>query len=75
MKGIEYPLSLKDLSKFEKRNLNISITVLGHEEKGVYPLRISDYVERDYNIILMLIEKEGVKHYCLVKGLSRLLPS
>ena len=37
MKGIEYPVSLKDLGKFEKQNPSISITVLGHEEKGVYP--------------------------------------
>ena len=32
MKGIEYPVSLKDLNKFEKQNLSISITVLGHEK-------------------------------------------
>ena len=32
-------------------------------------------VDRDYNIILMLIEKNGVKHYCLVKSLRRLLAS
>ena len=75
MKGIEYPVSLKDLGTFEKQNPSISITVLGHEEKGVYPLRISDCVDRDYNIILMLIEKDGVKHYCLAKSLSRLLSS
>ena len=75
MKGIECPVSLKDLGKFEKQNPSISITVLGHEEKGVYPLRISDRVDRDLNIILLLIEEEGVKHFCLVKSLSRLLSS
>ena len=75
MEGIEYPVSLKDLNKFEKQNPTISISVLGSEEKSVYPLRNSDCMDRDHNIILMLIEKDGVKHYCLVKSISRLLAS
>ena len=29
MEGIEYPMSLKDLNKFEKQNPTLSITVLG----------------------------------------------
>ena len=73
MEGIEYPVSLKDLNKFEKQNPSISITVLGYEGKSVYPLRNSDNTDREHNIILMLIS--GVKHYCLVKNLSRLLSS
>ena len=75
MEGICYPVSLKDINKFEKQNPTISITVLGYERKGSYPLRNSTNMNRDYNIILMLIEEEGVKHYCLVKNLSRLLSS
>ena len=75
MEGIEYPVSLKDLNKFEKQNPTISITVLGYEGKSVYPLRNSDCMDRDHNIILMLIEEGGVKHYCLVKSISRLLAS
>ena len=73
MEGIDYPVSLKDLNKFEKQNPTISITVLGYEGKSVYPLRNSTNTDRDYNIILMLIEEAGVKH--LVKNLSRLLSS
>ena len=55
MEGIDYPVSLKDLDKFEKQNPTISITVLGYERKGVYPLRNRTNTDRDYNIILMLI--------------------
>ena len=66
---------MKDINKFEKQNPTISITVLGYKRKGSYPLRNSTNMDRDYNIILMLIEEEGVKHYCLVKNLSRLLSS
>ena len=75
MKGIEYPVSLKDIDRFEKQNPEISITVLGFNEKDkVYPLRSSDHIYiRKHNIILLLIERDGVKHYCLVKNSSRLL--
>ena len=72
---IDYPVSLKDINKFEKQNPTISITVFGYEGKSVYPLRNSDCNVREHNIILMLIEEGGVKHYCLVKDLSRLLSS
>ena len=70
MEGIEYPVSLKDIDKFEKKNPDISITVLCLNEKNkVRPLRKSKHVyNREHNIILLLIEK----HYFLVKNLSRL---
>ena len=76
MEGIEYPVSLKkDISKFEKQNPEISITVLGFNEKDkVHPLRVSEQAHiRKHKIILLLIERNGVKHYCLVKNPSRLL--
>ena len=75
MDGIEYPVSLIDIYKFEKQNPTISIMVLGYERKIVYPLRNSGNMDREHNIILILIEEEGVKHYCLVKNISRLLSS
>ena len=75
MKGIQYPVILKDINRFEKQNPEISITVLGFNEKDkVYPLHVSEYIyNRKHNIILLLIERDGVKHYCLVKNPSRLL--
>ena len=75
MKGIQYPVILKDISKFEKQNPEISITVLGFNEKDkVHPLHVSEYIyNRKHNIILLLIERDRVKHYCLVKNPSRLL--
>ena len=75
MEGIEYPVSLKDIDKFESQNPSISITVLGYEGKWVYPLRNSNNTNREHNVILILIEEEGVNHYCLVKNVSRLLSS
>ena len=76
MEGIEYPVNLKeDIDRFEKQNPEISITVLGFNEKDkVHPLRVSEHTYiRKHNIILLLIERNGVKHYCLVKNPSRLL--
>ena len=32
-------------------------------------------MDREHKIVLMLIEKAGVQHYCLVKSIERLLSS
>ena len=75
MDGIKYPVSLEDINKFENQNPTISITVYGYEEKEVCPLRNNNNIDREHNITLMLIEKDGVLHYCLVKNRSRLFSS
>ena len=76
MKGIKYPVSLRDIDRFEKLNPNISITVLGYDEKEkVYPLRVSEYTGCEHDIILMLIKDEENPHYCLVNNISALLAS
>ena len=75
MGGIEYPVGVQNLNKFENQNPTISITVFGYKEKGVHPLRNSDNIYREHKIRLMLTEKNGVLHYCLVKNVSRLLSS
>ena len=73
MDGIEYPVSLEyDIDKFENQNPTISITVFGYEEKEVRPLRNSNNICKEHNIKLMLIEKDGVLHYCLVKIITSL---
>ena len=69
--GLKFPLNLKDIKHFEKLNQNISINVHGYE-KVVYRLRIYEGEVRQHQINLLLIEKEGKKHYCLVKNMSRL---
>ena len=74
MEGIEYPVILEDINKFEKQNPSISITVFGYD-LHVYPLKNSDNTDREHKIKLMLIEKDEVNYYCLIKNLSRLLSS
>ena len=83
MEGIAYPVSLKDINRFEKQNLDISISVLGYsKDEKIYPLRISEYTkakkgkcERKHNIVLLLIKDGDNSHYCYVKNLSALLSS
>ena len=82
MEGIEYPVSLKDINRFEKQNLDISISVLGYsKDERIYPLRISEFTkkkkedERKHNIVLLLIKKGDNSHYCYVNNLSALLSS
>ena len=75
MGGIEYPVSLKDIDKFENQNPTISITVFGYDGKIVYPLKNSNNTDREHIIRLMLIEQDGEKHYTWVKNVSPLLSS
>ena len=49
MDGIEYPVRLEDIDKFEKQNPSISITVFGYEEKSVYPLRNSNNTNTNFD--------------------------
>ena len=79
MEGITYPVSLKDINRFEKQNPDISLSVLGYsKDEKIYPLRRSKHAmknKRKYNIILLLIKDGDNSHYCLVKDESALLSS
>ena len=69
--GIEFPVSLKQIDKFENQN-NYAINVFGYK-KVVYPLRISKKKEQVIN--LLLIANEETNHFCWIKNMSRLLSS
>ncbi|VDH92234.1 Hypothetical predicted protein [Mytilus galloprovincialis] len=40
--GLTFPVSLKDISKFERTNPTLAINVYGIDKKEIYPLRILD---------------------------------
>jgi len=46
------------------------VNVLGYEDKKIFPLRISEMVEREHDVNLLLLED---KHFVLINDLSRLL--
>ena len=76
-KGIEFPVKLKDIAKFEKQNPYYTINVHGFnkDKQEVYPLRISKK-QSGYLIELLLIKnEEGNNHYCWIKNFSRLVSS
>ena len=76
MGDIHYPVTIKDVSKFEKLNLDIAISVYTYDENySVGPLRISEHVDRPYRIKLLLISDENKTHYCLIEDFSRLVSS
>ena len=77
MEGINYPVELKDIKRFEKQNPDISITIFGYsKQEKVYPLKISKLNKnRKHKIVLLLIKDGENSHYCYVKNISALLVS
>ena len=76
MEGIQYPVSLRGIDRFEHLNPEISITVLGYnKDEKVYPLKVSKYTGCEHDIVLLLIKDGENSHYCLVKNISALLSS
>ena len=74
MQGIRYPLSFRDIDRYESQNPNISISVMGYnKDERVYPLKISKYTACEHDIILLLLKDADNSHYCLVKNMSALI--
>lgn len=71
--GIEFPMKVKDISKFENQN-DISVSVYyfqnNFENKlELCPLRISKVKNEDH-VLLLYISDENNSHYVLMKDLS-----
>ena len=76
MEGIQYPVSFRDIDRFEHLNPEISITVLGYnKDERVNTLKVSKYTGCKHDIVLLLIKDGEKSHYCLVKNTSALLAS
>ena len=81
MEGIEMPMQLHDISKFERLN-NCSVSVYGLETEYldveeewnnyIYPLRVARELKEKH--VYMLLITDGEKsHYCWIRNLSRLI--
>ena len=68
--GLEFPVSIKDIGKFETRN-NVSVNVLAVEGRDVYIHRKGQRMMGRENYLL-LISEDGINHYTAIKSLSRL---
>ena len=74
MTGIQYPVDIKDIGKFEHQN-NISVKVYGYEDKKIFPLRITTTTVGRHHVNLFYITTGEKSHYALVKELTRLASS
>ena len=71
--GIEFPLNINNVKKFENLNPAISINVFACDDKvGVYPVYITSYKSRKHVNILLLTQGDK-SHYVWIKDMSRLL--
>ena len=72
--GIEYPVNVSRIPKFEKQN-KIAVNVLGFEEGDLFPVYLTKEREFYVQVNLLLFSKGEKRHYCLIKNLNRLLSS
>ena len=75
-KGLEFPVSIKKIDKFEKNNPGIAVNVLFSKKKSqnIYTVRRSKHnVECKKQVNLLMIEDGGKRHYTAIKNISRLL--
>ena len=78
--GITFPVTVDQISRFEKLNPGISVTVIGIEIPSnpvknpsiLFPLRVPD-VQQENHVVLIHWSKGMKSHYAWVKNLSRLL--
>ena len=71
--GLEFPVSLRDINKFERNN-EIGVNILAVENKKIYICRKGKDYDRIVNLMLIAnVENPNKKHYVAVKSLSRLL--
>ena len=71
--GLEFPVSIKDIRKFETRN-DISVNVLAVEGRDIY-IHSKGRRMMGQEINLLMVSEDGINHYTAIKSLSRLLKS
>jgi len=76
--NIEFPITLKDISKFERLN---AINVYDIENKQILPLRLSSdkkekhVVDLDVHAVHQDLRNDDVRHFAWIKNLSHLVSS
>lgn len=75
-KGMDFPVKLKDITKFENRNSSLpGVNVfLISENNTFYPLRMTQK-DCEETIDLLFYEQDGKSHYCFISGFNRLIRS
>ncbi|XP_077262916.1 uncharacterized protein LOC143897854 [Temnothorax americanus] len=78
LQGIEFPMTLKQIKKFERLN-DISINVYnieGEKTPNVLPIWLTDLKrEKHVNLLYVQDPRDDVGHFAWIKNLSRLVSS
>ena len=75
-KGLEFPVSIKKIDKFEKNNPDIAVNALFSKKKNqnIYTARRSERnVKCKKQVNLLMIVDGEKRHYTAIKNISRLL--
>ncbi|KAK3735533.1 hypothetical protein QZH41_005010 [Actinostola sp. cb2023] len=72
MAGIDYPVKIDQVKKFERQNPTTSVSVFGFEEQELFPLYITKD-KKELHVNLLLYSQDTRRHYCLIRDLDRLL--
>lgn len=65
---IEFPVTLKDITKFEQLNgVSVNIYIFKKKEKGLVLLRLTNDEERHINL-LYISEDDNVGHFACIKN-------
>ena len=73
MDGIQTPVSVSSIDKFEKQNPEISVNVLYLDDRGLVPICTSKFCnQRKYHVNVLMLTSQDKFHYTSVQSLSRL---
>ena len=76
MDGIQTPVPLSSIGKFENQNPDISVNVLYLDNRDIVPIRTSKFCnQRKYHMNLLMPTSDEKFHYTSVQSLSRLVCS
>jgi len=74
--GIEFPVKLKDIGKFEEQNPNISVNVISIDTDRSDAFSIdflSQHHNRRHHVNLLLLQDAETRHYTWIRNMSRLI--
>ena len=72
LEGLEFPLKISDIDKFEQNNSNISVTVFGlTDAEELHPVRVAP-VKKEHHVQLLYLSNKDNSHYVYVRNLSAL---
>jgi len=68
MAGIETPIAISSIPKFESQNVSISVNVMVRDEKDFVPIYTSKFCnQRPNHVNLLLLSQGDKRHYVLIK--------